>query len=65
MRRKLIKGLILLNTFIAAALFALPAETQVIPRGLFNCCKEETPFIGYCCFRCCWIISNCNGDEDC
>jgi len=65
MRRKLIIGLALLNGLFAAALFALPAETQIVPRGLFDCCKQETPWNDYCCLRCCWFFPNCDGDEDC
>ena len=64
MRRKLILGLVLLNGLFAAALISQPIETQIIPRGLFNCCKDTGPD-GYCCFRCCWFIVNCWDDEDC
>ncbi len=70
MRRRLIIGLMVLNGLIAAVLFATPAISQIIPRGLFNCCKNEaTEKIesagAYCCHSCCWFYMNCRIDEDC
>ncbi len=64
MRRRLIIGLMILNGLMAAVLFASPAISQVIPLGLFNCCKTEGPE-AYCCDSCCWFIWNCRFDEDC
>ena len=65
MRRKLIIGLVLLNGLIAAAMFALPAETQILPRGVFNCCKVDTGGDDFCCRSCCWLTWNCNDHDDC
>jgi len=70
MRRRLIIGLMVLNGLVAAALVATPADSQIIPRGLFNCCKEEAtetmgPGGAYCCSGCCWFYMNCRRDEDC
>ena len=64
MRRKLFIGLVLLNGLIAGAFFVQPAETQIIPLGNFDCCKEDGGD-GYCCFHCCWFIPSCDGPEDC
>jgi len=67
MRRKLVVGLIVLNGVIAGALLTTPAKTQIIPLGLFNCCKTgevESPG-AYCCHACCWFIRNCSVDKDC
>jgi len=65
MRRKLIIGLVFLNGLIGAALFSQPAETQIIPLGIFNCCKSQGAPEPYCCSSCCWFTLNCFGDEDC
>ncbi len=70
MRRRLIIGLFVLNGLVAAVIFATPADSQIIPRGLFNCCKEEATEVmeaggSYCCSNCCWFIRNCRIDEDC
>lgn len=67
MRRKLLFVLILVNILLAGALLAKPAATQIMTRGLFDCCKggaaesEEA----YCCYQCCWLITNCHSDKDC
>ena len=65
MRKKLILGLVLLNGLFAAALFAPAAETQMIPRGVVNCCKTAGAPIPYCCDSCCWFTWNCRSDKDC
>lgn len=64
MRRKLITALLFLNVGFAIALVTRPVETQVVPRGLFNCC-QGTAGDAYCCRNCCWFISDCSTDEDC
>jgi hypothetical protein len=51
MRRKLLFALIPLNCLLAIALLARVADTQVIPRGLFDCCKDVGE-AGYCCDNC-------------
>jgi hypothetical protein len=67
MRRKLVVGLIVLNGMLAGALVTTPAKTQIIPLGLFNCCKTgEVESLGaYCCFHCCWFTFNCFDHDDC
>ena len=67
MTRKIIKGLVLLNILLAAALTTTPLVSQVFPRGLWNCCQSgmtdsEDEF---CCYACCWWIRNCSRDSDC
>lgn len=66
MRRTIVVGLVLLNGILFAALITPPAETQIIPLGLWDCCKElgNSPD-RYCCHNCCWFIENCDRDEDC
>ncbi|MGD8362979.1 MAG: hypothetical protein PVJ04_16250 [Gemmatimonadota bacterium] len=64
MRRKLLFALIPLNCLLAIALLARVADTQVIPRGLFDCCKDVGE-AGYCCDNCCWFIHSCRSDDDC
>ena len=67
MRRKLLTALILVNALLAGAVLTSPAATQMMTRGLFDCCKggaaesEEE----YCCYECCWLITNCRSDKDC
>jgi hypothetical protein len=39
MRRRLLFVLVLLNVALAVSLLSAPAWTQIIPRGLFDCCK--------------------------
>jgi hypothetical protein len=65
MRRKLIVGLAVLNGMLAVALFAVPASTQIIPLGIFNCCENAGTPEGYCCQNCCWFIPNCTNDGQC
>ena len=67
MRRKLIVGFMILNGLLAVLLIAAPAISQVIPRGLFNCCKSEATEMegGYCCASCCWFTRDCLYDGDC
>ena len=65
MRRKTIIGLVLLNGLIAGVLFSYPAETQIIPLGILNCCKDDMGFHPYCCYSCCWFTFNCIDDDDC
>ena len=64
MRRRLTVGLFLLNALIGAAIYAVPADSQIIPRGLANCCKSAGPD-AYCCHSCCWFWPNCDTDGDC
>ncbi len=67
MRGKLIVGLLVLNGLLAALLTSAPAISQIIPRGLFNCCKTEATELdgAYCCDACCWFTRECRSDEDC
>jgi len=67
MRRRFVIGLVLVNALLASALLAKPADTQMMPRGLLNCCKEEAGEMdgGYCCSGCCWWISDCDTSADC
>ncbi len=64
MRRRLTVGLFLLNALMGFAIYATPADSQVIPRGIFNCCKSAGPE-GYCCASCCWFWPTCDTDGDC
>lgn len=67
MRRKLIVGFMILNGLLAALLISSPAISQVIPRGIFDCCKTEASEEdgAYCCASCCWFTKECRSDEDC
>ncbi len=65
MRRKLMVGLTVLNGFVALVLFATPADTQIIPNGIWDCCEYNGAGEGYCCEDCCWLVPNCLGDPDC
>ena len=66
MRKKLLKGLLVLNILLATAILAGPLLSQVLPRGLWNCCKSEVIESGeYCCMQCCWLVKNCDDDLDC
>jgi hypothetical protein len=67
MRRRFVIGLVFVNALLASALMVKPADTQVMPMGLFDCCKEEAGTLkgGYCCAGCCWWIMDCNTDRDC
>ena len=64
MRRRLTVGLFLLNALIGVAIYAVPADSQIIPRGIFSCCKSAGP-AAYCCSQCCWFWPNCVTDEEC
>jgi len=64
-RKKLIVALVLLNGIFAGAFLAVPADSQIIPMGLWGCCKSDSPGDSYCCRACCWFISNCVLDSDC
>ena len=65
MRRRLLFVLVLLNVALAVSLLSAPAWTQIIPRGLFDCCKVDNPGEAFCCRGCCWFVRNCDEDEDC
>ena len=65
MRRKPIFALLVLNGLIATLLFSPVANTQIIPRAIFDCCKVDLAFQDYCCSSCCWLIPNCDDNEDC
>jgi hypothetical protein len=65
MRRKFAVGLTILNIILAVALWAIPAASQIIPRGLFDCCEEGASDDAYCCRGCCWIWSDCDENGDC
>ncbi len=65
MRRKLMVGLAVLNGFVALALFAAPAGTQIIPNGIWDCCEFDGGGVGYCCEDCCWLVPNCDENSDC
>ena len=60
MRKKLIIGMAILNGMLAVALFAVPANSQIIPFAIFDCCKNEI-----CCDNCCWFTFDCHSTEDC
>ena len=67
MRRRLSAGLLAINGLIAIALVATPAQTQVIPLRIFDCC-QPLPFQSlsyYCCPGCCWHVNDCEEHEDC
>ncbi len=40
MRRKTVLVLVILNCLLGIALFARAADSQIIPLGIFNCCKD-------------------------
>jgi len=67
MRRRIVIGLVLVNALLASALLVKPADTQMMPMGLFDCCEEEAGEgdEAYCCDSCCWWISDCDSDRDC
>lgn len=65
MRRRLVVGLILLNSLLGLTLLAVPADSQIIPRGVFDCCESGEADDPYCCRGCCWIWSDCDEDGDC
>jgi len=64
MRRKLVLLLVLLNCALGMAILTRSAESQIIPRGIFDCCEGGGPE-AYCCFGCCWFVRNCVGSQDC
>jgi len=63
MRRRLTVALIILNVLLGFGILAQNAGTQIIPLGLFDCCKGGPE--GYCCDGCCWFSHNCAIDSDC
>ena len=67
MRTRLLLALLLLNALLAVALFTGSASTQVLSRGLWDCCMEDNRIesAAYCCERCCWFTWNCRADADC
>lgn len=67
MRRKLIVGLMAINGLIAGALLTTPAQTQIIPLGIWNCCQtiDFQSLDPYCCEACCWFVWDCRVNEDC
>jgi len=65
MRKKIIIGLAVMNGLIALALFAVPAKTQIIPNGIWDCCEYDQGGEGYCCQNCCWLVPDCNEHSDC
>lgn len=75
MRRRTLVLLALVNLALAAALASPPAETQIIPLGLFDCCRAEPTWemfaLGdeeqeeYCCPGCCWLRHDCETSDDC
>ena len=64
MRRRLLLGLVLLNCVLGIALFVRSADSQILPRGIFDCC-QTVGSEGVCCNNCCWFFPTCDGDEDC
>lgn len=64
MRRRLFLTLIAINILLGTALLVRSAGTQVIPLGIFNCCKGAGPD-AYCCISCCWFTPNCVNDQGC
>jgi hypothetical protein len=67
MPRRLLSLLIVLNAALALALASPPAHTQILPRGIFDCCKvdESLDLTAYCCRKCCWFTHDCEDDGDC
>lgn len=65
MRKKIAIGLVGLNALLAVFLFSPPVETQMIPMGVWNCCKSDGATKPYCCDNCCWFTWDCNRDKDC
>jgi len=65
MRRKVIGGLVLLNALLAGAIIAAPAVSQILPQGVWDCCKTDDGREPYCCRGCCWFIWNCAAQDDC
>lgn len=65
MRKRLVVALVFLNGLLAGTFLALPADSQIIPMGLWACCKSDGPGEGYCCRACCWFRADCATDEEC
>ncbi|HSM61631.1 MAG TPA: hypothetical protein VK849_12570 [Longimicrobiales bacterium] len=65
MRRTLFTTLAALNGLVALALFAAPAETQIRTSAFNNCCRSTSGGHDYCCWGCCWFITNCSSDSQC
>lgn len=74
MRRRTLVVLALVNLGLAVALASPPAQTQIIPMGLFDCCRAEPDWEEstleeeqeeYCCPGCCWLRYDCQTDDDC
>lgn len=65
MRRKLFFALILNNCLLGIALFTKPADSQIIPRGIRDCCQYEEGEGDYCCAGCCWLVRDCSPSEPC
>lgn len=61
MRRKLVVGLAVLNGLVSLLFLATPADTQILPKGIFNCCETDAGEEPYCCEDCCWFVSGCQG----
>jgi hypothetical protein len=64
MRRKLLLVLVILNCLLGVAVLARVADSQVLPRGIRDCCEGTGPE-AYCCYDCCWFVQNCRSHEDC
>ena len=65
MRKKLMVALVIANALLAGAFLAVPADSQIKPRGLWACCQSDGPGESYCCRGCCWFTANCITDEEC
>ncbi len=65
MRKKLMVALVAANALLAGAFLAVPADSQIKPRGIRSCCQSDGPGEDYCCRGCCWFVANCNFDEEC
>lgn len=56
--------LILLNLVLGVGLLQSTRSDATRAIGFSNCCRAEGED-AYCCYRCCWIWSNCDFDSDC
>lgn len=56
--------LILLNLVLGAGLLVSTRNDATQARALRNCCRGEGAE-AYCCDRCCWLWTTCDGDSDC
>jgi len=56
--------LILLNLVLGAGLLVSTRNDAARAQGFRSCCRGEG-VQAYCCDRCCWLWTTCDGDSDC